>query len=95
MALAGAANESKNELVKALRVKESSDHNELCKSISNDLKSFNEGDTKKTLVQANAAFMQSGSKLLDTYMQIVQKEFEAMSKEVCNFLSSFFIKFLG
>lgn len=82
MTLAGAANETKNELVRVLRAKDASDHGSLCKYISNDLQSFNDGDTKKTLVQANAIFTQSGRKLLDTFMQIVEKDFEAMSKEV-------------
>nr|CDS35272.1 gag pol polyprotein [Hymenolepis microstoma] len=82
LALAGAASESKKELVDTLRVKEKLDHGSLCKSIGDNLKSLNEGDKNKTLVQANAAFMHSGSKLLDTYMQIVKNDFDAMTKDV-------------
>lgn len=82
LALAGSASESKEELIAALRVKENSDHGSLCKSLGENLKSFNEGDKDKTLVQANATFMQSGSRILDTYLKIVKKDFEAMSKDV-------------
>ncbi|VUZ46868.1 unnamed protein product [Hymenolepis diminuta] len=82
LALAGSASKSKEELIAALRLKESSDHGALCKLLGENLKSFNEGDKDKTLVQANAAFMQSGSRILDTYLQIVKKDFEAMSKDV-------------
>ncbi|VDO14629.1 unnamed protein product [Rodentolepis nana] len=82
LVLAGAESESKKELIAALRVKGNSDHNTLCKSIGDNLKALNDGDEKKTLVQANAAFMHNSCKLLDTYLQIVKKHFDAMTKEV-------------
>ncbi|KAM7540167.1 hypothetical protein Aperf_G00000043550 [Anoplocephala perfoliata] len=82
LALAGSESDSKIELISVLRARKTAGHIALCKSIGRDLKSVTESDEKKVLVQANGVFMQSGKHALDSYLEIVRKDFDALLEEL-------------
>nr|AYC76426.1 serpin [Taenia pisiformis] len=82
LALAGSENETRKELASVLGLAVDKDTDAMVKSLGEDLQAVGGGDTKKTLVEANGIFIQSGGRIKETYMGAVGKHLRAVCKEL-------------
>lgn len=81
LVLPGSASASKAELIKTLHLS-GDDLHALSKTVGENLQSVTDGDTKKTLVQANGIFMQKGLSIQPDFQKILTDFHKTVSREV-------------
>ncbi|VDK25148.1 unnamed protein product, partial [Taenia asiatica] len=82
LALAGSEGDTRQELVSVLRLAAGRDIGTIVKCVGEDLQAVTSGDAKKTLVEANGVFIQSGSHIKETYRGAVSKHLRAAFKQL-------------
>ncbi|KAL5112784.1 Intracellular coagulation inhibitor 2 [Taenia crassiceps] len=82
LALAGSGGDTRQELVAVLGLAAAKDIDTIVKCVGEDLQAVTSADAKKTLIEANGVFIQSGSHIKETYASAVSKHLRAVFKEV-------------
>ncbi len=84
LAFAGSAGKSREELLTAFHLEEGDD---VLAHLGKAIKSIFEQDVKKTMVQANGAFIDGRLNVLEEYKAALKTHFDSDIQEVCRALN--------
>ncbi len=82
LACAGSATKSREEFLTVFHLKKKGGDVNLLKMLGDGLKAMFEQDVKRTMVQANGAFIDARLNLLDQYKKVLKEDFDAEFQEV-------------